>query len=272
MVKIHNILEEHIKNLSGNGQHFQVSYLAPEDETLTSPLPDHVILNKVVAPDQIGHSTFLKWKLDDNDVRTLYKDIPNFRATIVKDRESNNSFILLPVYPHEGNVIDDKINMLKCIIKFVNLLGIDRKLKVCVLSSTKNAWAKHDNTAYKLFREAQIFEHNIYKNKDILPFIVDYANGEHSHPSNHQDCSFEIEEAVKHYDIIIPSNGPTGHSLIRSLRFLSKDRFEILSIPWFINYEQIPTGEGSFKKETNSDNHIKSAAVWQYLKMKHKQL
>ena len=164
------------------------------------------------------------------------------------------------VIPHEGNTLEERIKMLSHAVKFMIRIGVNHNLKICLLASTRKEWCKGDKSVEKMFREAEILEHNIMINKDING-AIEFKNSI-THNDDNYDLGFEIEETVKYCDILMPFNGSAGNSFVRFFKFLSGSDFEMLSIPWFKYDEVYPIGEGSFRKNNDLTNHIKSATVW----------
>lgn len=265
MGKIHKILEAAFAKHNESNEDITVKYFAGEDE---KPSNKHTNVNlELIANencDQIGENVFLKWKCEDEKIRTHLRD--NYRAAIIKyakTDEEENSFVMLPVIPHEGNTLESKMKMLKHIVGFLKQLGIKRKVNICVMAGTRKSWAKCGSEVERLFRESEILIHNI--ELDEVGKHVTFVNT-YTHNGTEYDLSFEINEAVKHADVIIPINGAAGNSFLRFFRFMSADSYELLSVPWFVYDQKLPVGEGGFRNEDDLSNHIKAAVAWQYLR------
>ena len=268
MAKIHEILDNVFEVFLKNKDQAIVKYFNKEDGEYSSPFPQNILLKPIKTFEEIGTDIFIKWKHEDEDIKNkLNKGFDNYinnnyRASIVKYSNNNiiNSFVMLPVIPHEGNTLEEKIKMLSHIIIFMKKIGIKHKLKICILASTRKEWLKGDKSVERMFREAEILEHNLMINNNINAEI-EFVN-RYTHNDMEFDLGFEVEETVKYCDILMPFNGSAGNSFVRFFKFLGGSDCEMLSIPWFRYDEVYPIGEGSFRKNNDLTNHIKSATVW----------
>lgn len=216
--------------------------------------------------------TFVRGSSDDHQIQEVLGE-GSFRGTIFshtfQDEKADfqtHHFLLLPVMPNEGDQIEKRIRLVRRAILFLIQLG-EPTCKVILLSGTRTAWRGQSRTTDRYIRETEILRFNVQNGLDaMLTSKVQFLPPDVKDP---EDLGFEIEDAVKKANLIVPFDGSAGNLLVRSFRYLS-DQFKFLSVPWFSasDKDNLPVGEGGFRKEKDLTAHLKAAALWAQLRQR----
>ena len=202
----------------------------------------------------------------------------NFRCAIFTcganhANDSDHSFLLTPVLPHEGDELGKRIEQTLLLIRFLHRVGLPA-IRVCILKGARVDWHKESRSADVISRQAEIVKSNVLRrisgeeDKDIrqkVVFLPDIKDGAHED----KDIDFEIERAILQADLIVAFDGSTGNILGRVFTFLGGST-RLYSIPWFIHNRSWPVGEGAYKGYQWADpmTPLRRAIMWKILEEK----
>lgn len=272
--KIHKILDATYRKFEASKSTAVIRYLLHDRDAPPSSGQPNIRLYPIKKLDDIGDGVFIRGKFDDSKITEYLHGgesagSESFRAAILlynKD-EIQNSFMIAPIVPTEGCRLTDRIKMAKHMVLFLVALGMT-KIKICMLTGTRKRWKLNETTA-KFSREAQAIRHSMtgdtkFKEEAAGAELIYLPESLH----DRNEVDFEIEEAIKRCDIIIPFNGSTGNVIVRCLHFFSENNnFKLLSVPWFKNYsELLPVGEGGFMKDYELKAHVRAAVTWYFIR------
>ena len=164
MANIHELIDIIYSKFNESGEIAEVNLLS--ELSLFDSGKNNIKLYQGGDDEGIVDNIFFRWQYkNDEAIRQKLGCGSSFRAAVVKCKNDNNSFVLLPIHPVEGNSLEDRIKMVRTILDFFEVCGRKSPVKICLLSGSRKEWIKKDKLVEKVYRETEILEHNVLMNR-----------------------------------------------------------------------------------------------------------
>lgn len=214
--------------------------------------------------EDIENRLFVRGGMKDTSITKHLGGIEKtYRGAIIKVKD-NHSLLMLPIIPYEVTSLQQRIAFVKHSIVFLQDFCETNPIKICFLSSTRKEWLELDSNdnARRIYRENEILKNTLLSFVQKNKYSVEFMD---KSPNEEAEYEFELNEAIKVCNLIVGFSGAAGNIILRSIRFMSREEYKLLSVPWFHLDYPVPIGEGHFAKEDNFENHIKAAVAWGYM-------